>query len=53
MQVRILRRRECGAGWATDLLLPRCLAWSEVEALAQEWSMTLVNNKLNYTENNV
>jgi hypothetical protein len=37
MQVRILRRRECGAGWATDLLLPRCLAWSEVEALAQEW----------------
>ncbi|MFS8803054.1 hypothetical protein NW868_12560 [Synechococcus sp. R60.2] len=37
MQVRILRRRECGAGWATDLLLPRCLAWSEVEVLAQEW----------------
>ncbi|MFS8889615.1 hypothetical protein [Synechococcus sp. R55.2] len=37
MQVRVLRRRERGAGWATDLLLPRCLAWSEVEALAQEW----------------
>jgi hypothetical protein len=37
MQVRILRRRECGTGWATDLLLPRCLSWPEVEALAQEW----------------
>jgi len=36
MQVRILKRRECGAGWATDLLLPRCLSWPEVERLAQE-----------------
>ncbi len=40
MQVRILRRRECGTGWATDLLLPRCLSWSEVEKLARELGAT-------------
>lgn len=40
MQVRILRRRECGRGWATDLLLPRCLSWPEVEELAQEIGAT-------------
>lgn len=40
MQVRILRRRECGRGWATDLLLPRCLSWPEVEELAREIGAT-------------
>ena len=40
MSVRVLRRRECGAGWATDLLLPRCLSWPEVEELAQEIGAT-------------
>lgn len=40
MQVRILRRRECGTGWATDLLLPRCLSWPEVEELAREIGAT-------------
>ena len=40
MSVRVLRRRECGTGWATDLLLPRCLSWPEVEKLAQEIGAT-------------
>ncbi|MFS8894327.1 hypothetical protein [Synechococcus sp. O70.1] len=40
MQVRVLKRRECGAGWATDLLLPRCLTWPEVEKLAKEMGGT-------------
>ncbi len=40
MSVRVLRRRECGAGWATDLLLPRCLSLPEVEELAQEIGAT-------------
>ncbi|MEN9206442.1 MAG: hypothetical protein Q6K70_11605 [Thermostichales cyanobacterium DRC_bins_46] len=32
--LQILKRRECGLGWATDVLLPRCLRAEELRQLA-------------------
>ncbi|MEN9216246.1 MAG: hypothetical protein Q6K90_02845 [Gloeomargarita sp. HHBFW_bins_162] len=34
MEINLLRRRECGAGWAVDVSLPRVLTLAELEQLA-------------------